>query len=102
MDPALRAFGSRVVFIDDPRFPVESAQVIVTLRSGGTVSRKVDAARGSLEAPLADAELEAKLRELIAYGGSGVAAQPLIDALWALDSAGDAAAPMRLARTCGA
>lgn len=102
MDPALRAFGSRVVFIDDPRFPVESAQVIVTLRSGGTVSRKVDAARGSLEAPLADAELEAKLRELTAYGGSGVAAQPLIDALWALDSAGDAAAPMRLARTCGA
>ena len=68
------------------------------LRSGESVSRKVDAARGSLAAPLADADLDAKLCELAAYGGSGVPAQPLIDALWALNSASDAAAPMRLAR----
>ncbi len=97
-DPMLRAFGGRVMFIDDPRLAVESAQVTVTLRSGESVSRKVDAARGSLAAPLADADLDAKLCELAAYGGSGVPAQPLIDALWALNSASDAAAPMRLAR----
>ena len=67
------------------------------LRSGETVSRRIHAARGSLVAPLADVELATKLRELAAYGGSGVAAQPLIDTLWRFDSATDAGSFMRLA-----
>ncbi|HEY1607802.1 MAG TPA: MmgE/PrpD family protein [Paraburkholderia sp.] len=97
-DPSLRAFDTRVRFIDDASWPVESAQVAVVLRSGETLSRRIHAARGSLAAPLADVELAAKLRDLAAYGGSGVAPQPLIDALWCLDSEADAAALMRLAR----
>jgi 2-methylcitrate dehydratase PrpD len=96
--PALRAFGERVVFIDDPRYPVEAAQVSVMLRDGRAITRKVEAARGSLRVPLTDSELDAKLRELAQYGASGVAVQPLLDALWSLDSAPDAAAPMRAAR----
>jgi hypothetical protein len=55
------------------------------------------AARGSLEAPLADADLEAKLRALAVYGGSSCSRQPLIDALWQLESSTDASVPMRLA-----
>ena len=76
---------------------VEAATVLVVLRSGQTLSRRVDAARGGLDMPLADADLEAKLEELAEYGGSGCAASPLIDALWALESAPDASLPMRLA-----
>ncbi|NPT37448.1 MmgE/PrpD family protein [Paraburkholderia xenovorans] len=97
-NPSLRAFGARLRFIDDASWPVESAQVAVVLRSGETVSRRIHAARGSLAAPLADVELAAKLRDLAAYGGSGVAPQPLIDALWRFDSEPDAASLMRLAR----
>jgi len=46
---------------------------------------------------LSDADLEHKLRELCAWGGSGCAAQPLIDAVWSLDSCTDAGAIMPLA-----
>ncbi len=67
------------------------------LRSGRVLSRKVVAARGSLASPLADAELEAKVRELAKYGGSGCSPEPLIDALWKLESTPDASLPMRLA-----
>ncbi|NIF54184.1 MmgE/PrpD family protein [Burkholderia sp. Ax-1724] len=96
-DPSLRAFGARLRFIDDPSWPVESAQVAVVLRSGDTISRRIQAARGSLAAPLADVELAAKLHELAAYGGSGVAPQPLIDTLWRFDGEADAAVLMKLA-----
>jgi 2-methylcitrate dehydratase PrpD len=96
-EPSLRAFGARLRFIDDAAFPVESAEVVVVLRSGETVARRIHAARGSLGAPLADVELAAKLRELAAYGGSGVAPQPLIDTLWRFDSEADAAVLMQLA-----
>lgn len=98
-DPVLRALGNRLRFIDDPAWPVEAAQVTLVFRSGKRVTHRVLNARGSLAAPLADVELSDKLYELAAYGGSGVAAQPLLDLLWKLDTAPDAAAPMRTART---
>jgi len=96
-DPLLRAFASRLEFVDDPAYSVEAAQVTLTLRSGETMSRRIDAARGSLQAPLADTDLENKLRELAEYGGSSRRPGPLIDALWALESAPDSSLPMHLA-----
>ncbi|SAL62309.1 MmgE/PrpD family protein [Caballeronia udeis] len=96
-DPLLRAFASRLDFVDDPAYSVEAAQVTIVLRSGETMSRRIDAARGSLQAPLADTDLEDKLRDLAEYGGSSCRASPLIDALWALEIAPDASLPMRLA-----
>jgi 2-methylcitrate dehydratase PrpD len=96
-DPLLRAFASRLDFVDDPAYSVEAAQVTITLRSGETMSRRVDAARGGLQAPLADTDLENKLRELAEYGGSSCKPVPLIDALWAQESAPDASLPMQLA-----
>jgi hypothetical protein len=44
-------------------------------------------ARGSLARPLSDRELEAKLRDLAAYGAPGVDAGGLIEAIWAIDQA---------------
>ena len=96
-DPLLRAFASRLEFVDDGAYSVEAAQVTLTLRSGETMSRRIDAARGSLQAPLADIDLENKLGELAKYGGSGCKPAPLIDALWALESAPDSSLPMHLA-----
>jgi 2-methylcitrate dehydratase PrpD len=97
-DGSLKAFAGRLRFIDDASWDVESAQVSIVLRSGESVSRRVDAGRGSLAAPLTDEELAAKLRELVAYGGSGVQPQPLTEMLWRFDREPDAATLMRMAR----
>ena len=97
-DRSLKAFAGRLHFIDDASWDVESAQVSIVLRSGESVSRRVDAGRGSLAAPLTDEELAAKLRELAAYGGSGVQPQPLTEMLWRFDREPDAATLMRMAR----
>ena len=97
-DRSLKAFADRLHFIDDASWDVESAQVSIVLRSGESVSRRVDAGRGSLAAPLTDEELAAKLRELAAYGGSGVQPQPLTEMLWRFDREPEAATLMRMAR----
>ena len=98
-DSVLRAIYPLVQFIDDSAYAVESAQVRVTLRSGEILTQSVDVSLGSLAAPLSDDFLENKLRELAAYGGSGCAPQPLIDALWSIDTATDAASVMRIAHS---
>jgi 2-methylcitrate dehydratase PrpD len=95
--PEWKQLGSRTHFIDDDSFGVESARVTVRLRGGAMLTRHIHAARGSLTAPLTDRDLEAKLKELAAWGGSGCAPQPLVDALWALDERGDAGSLMPLA-----
>jgi 2-methylcitrate dehydratase PrpD len=97
-DPSLRALAGKLRFIDDASWAVESAQVSIVLRSGERVSHRVQAARGSLAAPLANVELDDKLRELAAYRRSGVDAEALLDGLWTFETEADAAAVMRLAR----
>jgi len=95
-EPAIHAFASRLTFADDAAYSVEAAKVTLLMRSGETLSKRVDAARGSLSAPLADNDLDTKLTELAAYGKTGCDARSLIDALWALESAPDASLLMRL------
>ncbi|HEY7928783.1 MAG TPA: MmgE/PrpD family protein [Steroidobacteraceae bacterium] len=96
-DPELQALRQRVVLVDDPDFAIEAARVAVTLRSGRTVECRVDTPRGAPARALSDTELESKLRELAAYGASGIAVQPLLDSLWGLPHASDAGAIMRAA-----
>ena len=96
-DPPGGDIATRMTFIDDDRLAVESATVTLHLRGGRRLSRHVAAARGSLAAPLDDAALETKLRDLAAWGGSGCPPQPLIDALWTLDRRPDAGSLMPLA-----
>lgn len=97
LDPAWRAFADKLVFVDDPRHGIEAATVTLHLHDGRTVSHRVDAALGSLAAPLRDEDLEHKLVTLAAWGGSGCAPAPLIEALWSLDSFDDAGMLMPLA-----
>ena len=96
-DAALGALGSKLVFIDDARSSVESATVTLQLQDGRSVQHHVAAARGSLAAPLSDADLAQKLRTLAAWSQSGCAPEPLLDALWTFDQSADAGALMQLA-----
>jgi 2-methylcitrate dehydratase PrpD len=96
-EPALKALGAKVRFTDDPLYAVDAARIVINFRSAPALSFSVDAARGGVARPLSDADLETKLRELCAYGGSGCDANALIAAVWALEDQSDAGTLMRLA-----
>ena len=97
-DPALGGHAFPLTFVDDASMGIESATVTLALKAGGVRTHRVQVARGSLDAPLADADLDRKLRDLCVWGASGCDATALIDALWSLDTQGDAGAVMRLAQ----
>jgi 2-methylcitrate dehydratase PrpD len=92
-----QGLAARLRFVDDTHFAVEAAQVTLHLQGGREIARRVDMARGSLQAPLSDRDLERKLDTLCAWGGSGCDAGRLAQAVWALDDAQDAGAVMALA-----
>ena len=96
-DPALRAFETLLVFVDDESMGVEAAEVALVMADGSRLVHPVSAAHGSLASPLTDDELSAKCRELVRYGESGVDADALLDALWNLDTAPDASHLLQLA-----
>src|SRR5690606_33927108 len=90
-DPALRALGAKLVFRDDPAMSIDAVRLRVALEDGAECHHDITAARGSLSRPLEDRELEAKLRELRRYGNANVDVDRLIDVVWSLDTAEDAA-----------
>ena len=94
-DPAVRALRSRVVFEEDPAMPVESATVMLHLADGTAQSEHVRHGRGTPGRPMSDAELDAKVRELAAYGAPFVDAAGLITAVRGIE---DEADPTRLLR----
>ena len=96
-DPELRSLGARVRFADDDRMPVGSASVSIHFSEGSAVTATIDAARGSLEAQMSDAEIEAKLRDACAYGRCKIDPSPLIDAVWAIDETTDVGSVFSLA-----
>lgn len=96
-DPAVRAWYPRVAVEKDATCAVESARVELRLRSGATLAHTVDRARGSLARPLTDGDLERKLTALAVRAGTQVDTARLIDAVWALDAAEDAASVVRIA-----
>jgi 2-methylcitrate dehydratase PrpD len=97
-DGSLQALGCKVAFVDDDRYSVDSARVTVRQRSGPSLERFVEHAYGGPLRPMGDADLEDKLRQLMAYGRVGRDPVPLIGAIWNLDRARDAANAMTLAR----
>lgn len=68
----------------DTNAPVGAATVIVRTRSGDTFEVTVEQARGSIEKPLTDTELEAKVYELAAMRLPAADIAPLLDRLWQL------------------
>ncbi|MGD9617646.1 MAG: MmgE/PrpD family protein [Alphaproteobacteria bacterium] len=94
-DPAVRTLRSRVVFEEDPAMPVESATVTLHLADGTAHSEHVRHGRGTPGRPMSDAELDAKLRELAAYGAPFVDTAGLIAAMRGIADETD---PTRLLR----
>jgi 2-methylcitrate dehydratase PrpD len=96
-DPAVLSARAKVRVEPDATIPVGAARVTVETGDGSVLVTDIAEATGSRERPLTDAEIEAKLRMLAEFGGSGVAADPLIEAIWSLDRAEDAGRLLRLA-----
>ena len=96
-DPAMMAMRARVRAKLDPTMADGAARVTITLRSGATLRETVLHPRGSLQAPLSDAELETKLRDCARQGGNHCNPDGLIAAIWSLETAATLAPLMRLA-----
>ena len=95
--PDVRAMGDRVAIKVDDSVPVEAAEVVVQLKDGSWREAYVPHARGSLGRPMSDVEIEAKLRDLVALHALEIDARRLIDVVWSLDRAPDAAQVIRCA-----
>jgi 2-methylcitrate dehydratase PrpD len=100
-DPKVRAMGSLLRFQDDEAFTIDSAKVVLRFRDRSTEHEHVRMARGSLQRPLTDQELETKLHDLCRYGQSGCDAGPLIDAVWHMEGNHDMGGLARLAVSSG-
>ena len=75
----------------DAEMPDGAARVTLYLSSGELLTETVTSPRGSLAAPLADREIEAKLRDGVRTGRSDWDAGRVIDAIWRLEAADDVA-----------
>jgi 2-methylcitrate dehydratase PrpD len=95
-DPAAADLRRRISLVDDARIPVEAARVELRTRDGAEHAVTIDFARGSVQRPMTDLELEDKLMTLASGTLSEPRARQLIDAVWSLDRSDDAASLMRL------
>jgi 2-methylcitrate dehydratase PrpD len=96
-DPAVLALRAKVRVQDDPAIPVGVATVRILMDDGQALEKSVEHARGSLERPLTDAELEEKLKTLAAYGCPGLDVAPLVAAIWSIETLADMREIMRSA-----
>jgi 2-methylcitrate dehydratase PrpD len=96
MDAAVVEFRRRVRAETDPALPIGAARVSVKATDGRLLSAEVLHARGSLQRPLTDAEIESKVRNLAPLGFSACDPDRVIDAVWELDQAGDVSTLLRL------
>ncbi|ARP80558.1 MmgE/PrpD family protein [Bordetella genomosp. 8] len=88
--PRAHALDMRLRFHDDDAYTVDAVHIRITLDDGRDFEHRIDAARGSSGNPLTDADLENKLHELCAYGGSGCDAEAIIGGIWELETLTDA------------
>jgi len=95
-DPATRALVSRIETVLDPEidalFPGQrAARVTMTTHDGRSETWLQPTRKGDPDAPLSDAELAAKFRELAGGVIGGARAEHLLARLWTLDRAPDVA-----------
>lgn len=95
MAPQAAAMRARVRARLDESLPSGAARVAIATAGGARHEHTVQHPRGSEQAPLGDAAIEAKVRELAAIGGSGCDVDGLVAAAWSLDRAPDVEAFLR-------
>lgn len=96
--PDLAKFRENVRAELDSAMPDGAARVSIRLASGETLTETVMSPRGSLDYPLADRDIEAKLREGLRSGGSDWNAERIIEAVWQIDTCDDIGDMMQAAR----
>jgi 2-methylcitrate dehydratase PrpD len=96
MDPAIVAFRERVHAEIDPALPIGAARVSARTTGGKTFSTQVMHARGSIEQPMTDADVERKVRALASLGCPACDIDRVIAAVWELDRADSVRSLMRL------
>ncbi len=85
-----------VIFIDAPERDIASVRIEFTFAGGSTETIEIAAARGSLDNPLSDTDLENKL--IVQAEAIGHTHAPdLIEAIWTLDTQEDAGLIPRIA-----
>lgn len=94
--PDVVALRGKVIAKLDASIPTGGCEVVIVTRDGAEMKTRVLHARGSIQHPLSDAEIEAKARTL-AVRAQGCDISGLIRAVWSLDQAADAKALMRAA-----
>ena len=96
MGDAMVEFRARVRAETDPALPIGAARVSVQTTDGRLLSAEVLHARGSLQRPLTDGEIERKVRGLVPPGFSACDVDHFINAVWELDHADNVSTLMRL------
>jgi 2-methylcitrate dehydratase PrpD len=84
-------------FVDDESYDIESVGLCVTTQSGEKIRHDISDTTGGSRNPMPDGDIEKKLVALADYGGFNKDLQPLIDAIWSIESSSDTAAIMKLA-----
>lgn len=97
-DPAVRALGKKVRFIDDDRIPLAATKLQLRRPDAPAITTVVETARGSADKPMTDKEIEDKLCELCRDSSADYDPEPLITAIWSLDDNSDAGALMSLSQ----
>ena len=94
MAPEATALRAKVKGELDERLAQGATRVVVRMASGDVHETTVTAARGSIEKPLTDAEIEAKVRDLVRIAGTDLDAAHVIAGVWGIDKAPNVVALM--------
>lgn len=95
MQSDVKALRGKVKAVLDDKMPTGASRVSVTTTDGKTMEAIVIHARGSIEKPLSDADIEAKARTLST--GKSCDIEKLIAATWSLDEVSNVTELMRAA-----
>jgi 2-methylcitrate dehydratase PrpD len=95
-DPEVLALRGKVEVIRDPAIATVGAAVELWTSDGAKHCLSTPAARGSPSNPMTDKDIEEKLRTLAAGWRAGYDAEPLIEAIWALEKNADVASLLAL------
>ncbi|MEZ5854199.1 MAG: MmgE/PrpD family protein [Hyphomicrobiaceae bacterium] len=87
MSDEAKALRAKVAFVRDDAITRGGARVVVRMRDGASHETTVLAARGSVEKPMTDGDLESKVRDLVRHAGTGLDSERIIGSVWDLDTA---------------
>jgi 2-methylcitrate dehydratase PrpD len=90
-NPQVQALRGKIIVVRDESFHTGAAAVEITTADGKTHRLSQAQARGSAGNPMTDQELEAKLRNAAASWNPRHDVEPLIEAIWRLDTCEDVA-----------